>query len=219
VFYLLEAKGALDTAAAAVTVSGLELGGLLGGTLSGVLSDRAIRAARSNPDAGVVGRRVRIVMAYTAGCIGMLIALRSVPAGAGAAGLQWATIGLLGFAIYGPQMLIGLCGAELISPRSVGASQGVLGLISYAGAAAAGIPLSFMQVCVCVCSFLALCVTELKWFALKCCCASPAPSSPSHTPPHCLQCVVAGQGTPQRDTYRSPNPMWMPAALSALQQP
>jgi sugar phosphate permease len=44
------------------------------------------------------------------------------------------------------QMLIGLCGAELISPKSVGASQGILGLISYMGAAAAGIPLSFMQV-------------------------------------------------------------------------
>jgi sugar phosphate permease len=43
-------------------------------------------------------------------------------------------------------MLIGLCGAELISPKSVGASQGILGLISYMGAAAAGIPLSFMQV-------------------------------------------------------------------------
>jgi sugar phosphate permease len=31
----------------------------------------------------------------------------------------------------------------------VGASQGILGLISYMGAAAAGIPLSFMQVRVC----------------------------------------------------------------------
>jgi sugar phosphate permease len=43
-------------------------------------------------------------------------------------------------------MLIGLCGAELISPKSVGASQGILGLISYMGAAGAGIPLSYLQV-------------------------------------------------------------------------
>jgi hypothetical protein len=55
-------------------------------------------------------------------------------------------IAALGFAIYGPQMLIGLCGAELISPKSVGASQGILGLISYMGAAGAGIPLSYLQV-------------------------------------------------------------------------
>jgi sugar phosphate permease len=60
--------------------------------------------------------------------------------------MQWGVIAALGFCIYGPQMLIGLCGAELISPKSVGASQGILGLISYMGAAGAGIPLSYLQV-------------------------------------------------------------------------
>lgn len=60
--------------------------------------------------------------------------------------MQWLVIAALGFTIYGPQMLIGLCGAELISPKSVGASQGILGLISYMGAAGAGIPLSYLQV-------------------------------------------------------------------------
>lgn len=60
--------------------------------------------------------------------------------------MQWMVIAGLGFCIYGPQMLIGLCGAELISPKSVGASQGILGLISYMGAAGAGIPLSYLQV-------------------------------------------------------------------------
>ncbi|WIA10980.1 hypothetical protein OEZ85_011139 [Tetradesmus obliquus] len=144
IFYLLEAKGAVDAAAAAITVSGLELGGLLGGTLSGVLSDKSIRAAKADPNAGLVGRRVQIVMAYTVACIGVLLALKQVPTGA--ASVQWLVIAALGFTIYGPQMLIGLCGAELISPKSVGASQGILGLISYMGAAAAGIPLSFMQV-------------------------------------------------------------------------
>jgi OPA family sugar phosphate sensor protein UhpC-like MFS transporter len=42
-------------------------------------------------------------------------------------------------------MLIGLCGAEIVSKKSVGASQGILGLVSYSGAAAAGVPLAFMQ--------------------------------------------------------------------------
>ncbi len=32
---------------------------------------------------------------------------------------------LAGFFLYGPQMLIGLCGAELVGPESVGASEGV----------------------------------------------------------------------------------------------
>jgi len=37
--------------------------------------------------------------------------------------LQWATIAGLGFCIYGPHMLIGLCGAELVDKPAVGASQ------------------------------------------------------------------------------------------------
>ena len=41
-------------------------------------------------------------------------------------------------------MLIGLCGAELVAKSAVGASQGVLGLISYLGAANAGIPLAYV---------------------------------------------------------------------------
>lgn len=197
--------------------AGLELGGLLGGTLSGVLSDASIKAARTDPGAGLVGRRVQIVMAYTALIAVVLLALRAVPAGA--ASLQWVVIACLGFAIYGerllpadaagwllaadcgdcccarycsvlaclqaalcmpnnprmlaarppcalawsraqpcalchtlagPQMLIGLCGAELISPKSVGASQGILGLVSYmgaAGAVAAWQPRSAQQRC------------------------------------------------------------------------
>lgn len=36
------------------------------------------------------------------------------------------------------QMLVGLCGAELVHPDSVGASQGVLGWVAYLGAANAG---------------------------------------------------------------------------------
>lgn len=40
--------------------------------------------------------------------------------------------------------MIGLCGAELVRPDSVGASQGFLGWVAYLGAANAGIPLSYI---------------------------------------------------------------------------
>ena len=30
--------------------------------------------------------------------------------------LQWFTVFMIGFFLYGPQMLIGLCGAELVCP-------------------------------------------------------------------------------------------------------
>lgn len=67
--------------AALLMCPGLELGGLLGGTLSGVLSDSTIKAAKSKPQVGLVGRRVQICMAYTVACIGVLLALKGVPAG------------------------------------------------------------------------------------------------------------------------------------------
>jgi sugar phosphate permease len=138
VFYLMAEKGATDAAQAALTVSGLELGGLAGSVVAGALSDASIRNA--SPTTGHVGKRVQVIMAYTAAMAGMLLALKAVPAGASV--LQWIAIAGLGFTIYGPQMLIGLTGAELVSPSAVGASQGILGWIAYLGAANAGIPLS-----------------------------------------------------------------------------
>jgi hypothetical protein len=61
--------------------AGLEVGGLLGGTLSGVLSDKSIKASQGNSKAGLVGRRVQICMAYTVACIGVLLTLKGVPTG------------------------------------------------------------------------------------------------------------------------------------------
>jgi sugar phosphate permease len=120
------------------TLQGLELGGLAGSTVAGLLSDVAIRRAAARGDSGGnVGRRIRVVMLYTAGMAVMLAALQAVPAGATA--LQWAVIAGLGFTIYGPQMLIGLSGAELVAPAAVGASQGILGWIGARRAAIGGV--------------------------------------------------------------------------------
>jgi hypothetical protein len=69
--YLLQCKGVDNAAQAAVTVSGLELGGLVGGTLAGIFSDACIREASAEASKGVdhpkvegghVGRRVQIIM-------------------------------------------------------------------------------------------------------------------------------------------------------------
>jgi OPA family sugar phosphate sensor protein UhpC-like MFS transporter len=96
--------------------------------VAGRLSDMAVRrAAQRGETGGAVGQRIRVVMLYTAGMAAMLALLQAVPAGATA--LQWLVIAGLGFTIYGPQMLIGLSGAELVAPAAVGASQGILGWI------------------------------------------------------------------------------------------
>lgn len=38
--------------------------------------------------------------------------------------LQWFTVFMIGFFLYGPQMLIGLCGAELVCPLNPDTSGG-----------------------------------------------------------------------------------------------
>jgi len=139
VFYLIKAKGIADAGTAALRVSGLELGGLFGSLLAGRISDWLI--AR-DPEGGAVGKRVQVVLAYTVGIAGMLLAFASTPASVG--WLQWVTVFMIGFFLYGPQMLIGLCGAEIVGPKSVGASEGFLGWVAYLGAANAGIPLSII---------------------------------------------------------------------------
>jgi sugar phosphate permease len=73
----------------------------------------------------------QVVMAYTVGIAAALMSFQHIPASAAA--LQWFNVFMIGFFLYGPQMLIGLCGAELVGPDSVGASEGFLGWIAYLG--------------------------------------------------------------------------------------
>ncbi|GMH43125.1 hypothetical protein BSKO_11047 [Bryopsis sp. KO-2023] len=140
VFYLLQAGGAGDAAQAAIRVSGLELGGLLGSLSSGAISDYLIRKNGGNAS-GNVGLRVKVVMAYIMGTGLMLSAFWASP---NVAWLQWLLVAGCGFMLYGPQMLIGLCGAETVSRQAVSACQGFLGWISYLGAASAGVPLALI---------------------------------------------------------------------------
>lgn len=138
VFYLIKEKGVIDAGAAAVRVSGLELGGLLGSLFAGKLSDWYI----TSTSGGSVGKRIQVVICYLFGVAIMLVAFKAVPSGF--ATLQAMIVFMIGFFLYGPQMLIGLCGAEIVGRRSVGASEGFLGWVAYLGAANAGVPLSLL---------------------------------------------------------------------------
>ena len=86
--------------------------------------------------------RLRVVMLYMVGILAALFAFWAVPGEIGWA--QPAIVFMIGFFLYGPQMLIGLCGAEIVGPKSVGASEGFLGWIAYLGAANAGVPLALV---------------------------------------------------------------------------
>jgi sugar phosphate permease len=140
VFYLIAEKGAKDSAEAAARLTGLELGGLFGSLLAGRLSDRLVKTAK--PGQGHVGRRVQVARGYLLGVAAALTALWWAPAASWQA--QWISIFMVGFFLYGPQMLIGLMGAEVVGVDSVGASEGFLGWVAYGGAAFAGLPLSLL---------------------------------------------------------------------------
>lgn len=70
-------------------------------------------------------------MAYTVATAAMLGAFWACP---NVAWMQWLLVAGVGFTLYGPQMLIGLCGAEVVPKASVSAANGMLGWISYLGA-------------------------------------------------------------------------------------
>eukprot|EP00958_Prasinococcus_capsulatus_P006695 scaffold625_cov420-Prasinococcus_capsulatus_cf.AAC.48 len=126
VFFLMNAKGVADATTAALNFSTMEIGGLAGSLVAGRVSDSVIKA---NPEAGATGMRIKVVMVYTVGIALALSILWKIPPS-----LDWAqpaAIFLIGFFLYGPQMLIGLCGAEIVGPKSVGASEGFLGWIAY----------------------------------------------------------------------------------------
>lgn len=126
-FWLLDARGC-NAAEAAYRVSGMEIGGILGTFSAGVVSD------------AMDGRRVAVTISYLVLMIGALCATWALPGGMALA--DFAAISVVGFAINGPQMLVGLIGAEVCDKRVVATATGVLGLISYLGAAASGFPLS-----------------------------------------------------------------------------
>lgn len=126
-FWLLEAK-LCSVAEAAYRVSGMEIGGIFGTFSAGVVSD------------AFDGRRVAVTIAYLLGLALSLVATWAVPAGRPLA--DFAAISCLGFMINGPQMLIGLIGAEVSKKRVLATATGVLGWISYLGASVSGFPLS-----------------------------------------------------------------------------
>jgi OPA family sugar phosphate sensor protein UhpC-like MFS transporter len=77
----------------------------LGSLIAGRISDWYIATSPG----GAVGKRIQVVMVYMFGVAAMLLAFKAVPAGYPIA--QAIIVFMIGFFLYGPQMLIGLCGA------------------------------------------------------------------------------------------------------------
>mmetsp|Transcript_11434 Transcript_11434/g.19587 ORF Transcript_11434/g.19587 Transcript_11434/m.19587 type:complete len:634 (+) Transcript_11434:330-2231(+) len=127
--YLLDFKGVPNPQDAAFRMSGMEIGGLLGSLSSGYTSDKMMK-----------GRRIPVIVGWMVGLIISIIGLWYVPVNWRIA--NWLVIFAIGFFIYGPQMLVGLAGAELVDKSAVSSTIGLLGWIAYLGASVAGFPLT-----------------------------------------------------------------------------
>jgi OPA family sugar phosphate sensor protein UhpC-like MFS transporter len=130
VLYLVETKGySLMTAGSCVF--SFEIGGVCGSLVAGFASDRIFR-----------GRRGPINVLFSLGVIFAVAALWFSPAGMPT--LDFAILFMIGFLIFGPQMLIGMAAAELSHKKAAGSATGFVGWIAYLGAATAGYPLGKM---------------------------------------------------------------------------
>ena len=127
--FLLDYKGVANAQEAAFRVSGMEIGGLLGSLVSGWASDKMMR-----------GRRIPIIILWLFGVMASVASLWFVPVAWRYA--NWFAVFCIGFFIYGPQMLVGLAGAEIVDKSAVSSTIGLLGWIAYLGAAVSGYPLT-----------------------------------------------------------------------------
>ncbi|GJQ08872.1 hypothetical protein GpartN1_g663.t1 [Galdieria partita] len=128
--YLMQQKGCHATDAS-YRVSGMDVGGLAGTFISGILSDR------------LEGHRVPVVISFLMGLVvTLLVAFLMSSTAVNHVWLDFLFVVLFGFFLSGPTCLIGLIGAEQSDRRTVATATGLLGYISYLGAAMAGFPVT-----------------------------------------------------------------------------
>lgn len=126
--FLIETRG-YNLITANASILWFEMGGLAGSLAAGWVSDRIFK-----------GGRGPINVICSLAVIGVIIALWKCPPGN--LFLDYALVFSIGFLIFGPQMLIGIAGAELSHKKAAGSATGFIGWIAYIGMAASGYPLS-----------------------------------------------------------------------------
>lgn len=109
-------------------VSLFEVGGFFGSLCAGWLSDRLFDAKRGP-----------VNVLFALGMLASITAFWFIPVGY--PWLDSLAMFLVGFTIFGPQMLIGVAAAELSHKKAAATSTGFVGFFAYFGAASAGYPL------------------------------------------------------------------------------
>ena len=152
--FLKEAKG-YDVLLANASIFWFEIGGILGMLVAGFGSDSLFK-----------GRRVPVIIGYTIGLMLVIPAFWYSPQGYYL--LDYLLIFVIGFLIFGPQMLIGLVVAESVDKKAACTANGFAGLFGCVGSAAAAYPIGFIVdswgwsgyfVCLLVCTCAILVIT------------------------------------------------------------
>lgn len=128
-FLLIESKGYTQLGANGC-VSLFEIGGFLGALTAGWTSDRIFNARRGPVNA-----------LFAFGILASVLIFWLVPGGSY---MDSISMFLIGFFIFGPQMLIGVAAAELSHKKAAATATGFIGWFAYAGAAVAGYPLGLI---------------------------------------------------------------------------
>jgi MFS transporter, OPA family, sugar phosphate sensor protein UhpC len=127
VLFLIESKG-YSLIAAGTTIFWFEMGGFLGSIAAGWSSDWIFKGKRGPVNALFAFFVIFSLLAMWKSPGGMLI-------------IDSLILFLIGFFIFGPQMLIGVAAAELSHKQATGTATGFAGCFAYVGAAVAGGPL------------------------------------------------------------------------------
>ena len=128
--FLRELKGA-SLMASGWQVVGYDIAGILGGVAAGWISDKYYS-----------GRRGPVSVIYMLLLIITLGYLWIIPAGNQI--MSALTMMVLGFLVYGPQVLAGVASADIASKKAVGMAHGLTGTFAYLGSAISGICVGWM---------------------------------------------------------------------------
>lgn len=126
--FLIKSKG-YSMMAASASIFWFEAGGVCGSLVAGWASDKIFK-----------GRRGPINVLFSMAVIFAIIGLYIAPPGMII--FDYILMFVIGFLIFGPQMLIGLAAVELSHKKAAATSNGFVGWVAYLGAATAGYPIS-----------------------------------------------------------------------------
>ena len=112
-------------------MSSFEFMGLIGGILAGWFSDKIFSGRRSAVSCLYMGVLALCLLFFW-------MSPGTIP------GLEFILLSLMGFLLYGPQVLVGVAAAEFGSRKAAASAAGLTGVFGYLGGAFSGVGVGFL---------------------------------------------------------------------------